>query len=527
VFVPLSANGYWLLAIREAMKPMEQKERVEILAIYDLTKTFGDTVALDHVQFNLFAGEVHCLVGENGAGKSTLIKILSGAERPDKGRIVAFGQEYSHLNPAHSLELGIATIYQDMELVTSLTVSDNIFLGREIKTKLGPIDYATQNRQARELMQSMNIAIPADALVESLSPAQQQTLQIVKALHINARIMIMDEPTSALGIEETKALMDMVRRLTAQKIGVIYISHYLEEVFEIGDRVTVLKDGRVVETREVATADLGTITKGMLGRERSLFYRRHQVATGDVVLRVRNLSKYGRFAKVSFDLHIGEILGFGGVVGAGRSELMNVIFGAGHRDSGDIILNGRSLELDSPQDAIAQRIAMIPEDRKALGLFDLRSVLENIAIVQNETDRLVLDHRKENAAVEELVKRLHIVTPGIGQPVGYLSGGNQQKTMFARWLLGNAQVLIFDEPTKGVDIGAKEQIYKLMLELAEQGKGILLVSSDIPELVSVSDRIAVMRDGQLVATVNANDVTDQELVGYFFGIGDSGEVTNG
>jgi ribose transport system ATP-binding protein len=525
VFVPLLAIGYWRFA--KAMKQMEQKERVEILAIYDLTKTFGDSVALDQVQFNLFAGEVHCLVGENGAGKSTLIKILSGAERADKGRIVAFGREYSYLTPAHSLELGIATIYQDMELVTSLTVADNIFLGCEIKTKFGLIDYVTQNRQARELMQSMNIAIPADGLVETLSPAQQQTLQIVKALQIKARIMIMDEPTSALGMEETKALMDIVRRLVAQKIGVIYISHYLEEVFEIGDRVTVLKDGQVVSTLEVGTTDLGAITKGMLGRERSLFYRRPEVTTGDVILRVSNLSKQGCFAKVSFDLHAGEILGFGGVVGAGRSELMNVIFGAHRRDSGDIILNGRSLELDSPQDAIAQGIAMIPEDRKALGLFDLRSVLENIAIVQNETDRLVLNHRKENTAVEELVKRLHIVTPGIDQPVGFLSGGNQQKTMFARWLLASARVLIFDEPTKGVDIGAKEQIYKLMLELAEQGKSILLVSSDIPELVAVSGRIAVMRDGELVATVNAKDVTDQELVGYFLGIGHGGKVTNG
>ena len=497
---------------------MEQTEGTEILAIEDLTKTFGDAVALDHIHFNLYAGEVHCLVGENGAGKSTLIKILSGAEQADKGKIVVFGEEYNRLTPAQSLQIGIATIYQDVELVTSLTVADNIFLGNEIRTRFGLIDSVTQNRQARELMESMKINIPASALVETLSPAEQQTLQIVKALHINARIMIMDEPTSALGLEETKALLDIVRRLAAQKLGVIYISHHLQEIFEIGDRVTILKDGQVVQTLDVRSTDLATITRSMLGREPSLFYRRHELAIGDVILQIRNLSKHGRFEKVSFDLHTGEILGFGGLVGAGRSELMNVIFGVHGRDTGDIILDGRSINPDSPRDAIEQGMAMIPEDRKILGLFDLRSVVENIAIVDNETNRLLLNHRQENTTVETLVRRLHIVTSGLEQPVGFLSGGNQQKAIFARWLLSKARVLIFDEPTKGVDIGAKEQIYQLMVELAKLGKSILMVSSDTPELLAVSDRIAVMRDGQLVMIVDAKEITEQELLGYFLGI---------
>ncbi len=294
---------------------MEQDGRIEILALHDLRKTFGDTVALDNVHFNLYAGEVHCLVGENGAGKSTLIKILSGAERADQGRIVAFGHEYTRLTPRESLEIGITTIYQDVELVTSLTVADNIFLGHEVKTNLGLIDYVTQNRKARELLDSMAIDISEIALVEDLSPAQQQTLQIAKALHINSKIMIMDEPTSSLGIEETNALMEMVRKLTSQKIGVIYISHYLQEIFTIGDRITVLKDGKVINTFEVPNTDLSTITKSMIGRERSLFYDREVVEAGDVVLRVRDLSKVGQFENVSFELHEGEILGFGGVVG--------------------------------------------------------------------------------------------------------------------------------------------------------------------------------------------------------------------
>jgi len=500
---------------------MDQNTRTEILAIHDLSKNFGDTVALDHVHFNLYTGEVHCLVGENGAGKSTLIKILSGAERADTGRIIAFGQTYSRLSPNQSLALGIATIYQEVELVKSLTVADNIFLGHELKTKFGLVDYLTQNREARALMDSLNITLPETALVEDLTPAQQQILQIVRALHVNARIMIMDEPTSSLGIEETKVLMNVVRQLTSQKLGVIYISHYLQEIFEIGDRITVLKDGQIVDTFDVRRTDLRTITKSMIGRERSLFYDRDAVETGAVVLQVHNLSRLGHFENVSFNLHKGEILGFGGVVGAGRTALMNVIFGADRRDTGEIILNGHPLNPDSPRDTIDQGMAMIPEDRKVLGLFDLRSLLENITIVVNETSGPVLDHRRENAVVQEIVNRLHIVAAGIRQVAGFLSGGNQQKAILARWLLSKAQILIFDEPTKGVDIGAKEQIYNLMVQLAKDGKGILMVSSDMPELISLSTRIAVMREGKLVVTLHSKEVTEQELLGYFLGIHDN------
>lgn len=500
---------------------MDQNTRTEILAIHDLSKNFGHTVALDHVHFNLYSGEVHCLVGENGAGKSTLIKILSGAERADTGRIIAFGQAYSRLSPKQSLALGIATIYQEVELVKSLTVADNIFLGHELKTKFGLVDYLTQNREARALMDSLNIALPETALVQDLTPAQQQILQIVRALHINARIMIMDEPTSSLGIEETKVLMNIVRKLTSQKLGLIYISHYLQEIFEIGDRITVLKDGQVVDTFDVRGTDLRTITKSMIGRERSLFYNRDAIETGALVLQVRNLSRFGHFENVSFNLHRGEILGFGGVVGAGRTALMNVIFGADRRDTGEIILNGHPLNPDSPRDTIEKGMAMIPEDRKVLGLFDLRSLLENITIVANQTSGFVLDHRRENAAVQEIVKRLHIVAAGIRQMAGFLSGGNQQKVILARWLLSKAQVLIFDEPTKGVDIGAKEQIYNLMVQLAKDGKSILMVSSDMPELMSLSTRIAVMREGKLVATLHSKQVTEQELLGYFLGIHDN------
>ena len=503
---------------------MRWTDRGEILSVQNISKRYGDTAALTNVDFNLLAGEVHCLVGENGAGKSTLIKILSGAEQPDNGRIQIFGKEYAHLTPRQALEVGISTIYQDLELITSLTVADNIFLGHEIKRRYGIIDYHTQNRKARELIDSLDVDINESAYVEDLSLAKQQMVQVVKALYTNAKIIIMDEPTASLGIEETKALMDLVRRLASQGMGVIYISHYLGEIFEIGDRITVLKDGRVQAMYNTEEVDLDTVTRSMIGRERSLFYDRQRVAHGNTVLRVHNLSKRGSFEDVSFDLRKGEILGFGGIVGAGRSEVMNAIFGVEPKDGGKIFIHGREVNPKSPWEAIRLGLAMIPEDRKTLGLFDIRSVLENMVIVRNEATGLVLDHVKEQEFSKDLVQRLHVVTAGLKQPVGFLSGGNQQKVILARWLLSDAQILIFDEPTKGVDIGAKAQIYKLMVDLVKEGKSILMVSSDMPELMSMSDRIAVVREGRLVTIVDSKQVTEHELLGCFLEVHHDGGV---
>ncbi|MBV8587476.1 MAG: sugar ABC transporter ATP-binding protein, partial [Verrucomicrobia bacterium] len=474
----------------------EPSSPADLLAVRNVTKRFGDTVALDDVDFDLHAGEVHCLVGENGAGKSTLIKVLSGAVRPDQGSISVLGHEYSHLTPDHSLQLGIATIYQDIELVGSLTVADNIFLGRERVNRFGVVDYRSQNAAAQELLRSIDIDLPVTARVESLSPAEQQILQIVKALHVKAVIMVMDEPTASLGVEETRALLQLVKRLVAQRLGIIYISHFLPEVFQIGDRVTVLKDGRVVGTFNVAATDPGSITKRMIGREETLLHPAFKQSS-EIVLEVKDLTRAGHFSKVNFSLHQGEILGLGGVVGSGRTALLNALFGAGRPDSGQILLHGRAVEFDSPNQAIAHGFAMIPEDRTALALFGLRSVLENAAIVDNEARGWLLNHRRENATVRDLVERLRIVSSGPNQAAGSLSGGNQQKVVLGRWLSGEAQIYLFDEPTKGVDVGAKEQIYRLMLELTSQGKSILMVSSDIPELLTISDRIVVMRNGEV------------------------------
>lgn len=490
-----------------------------VLSMKGMQKRYGDMVALDNVDFDLYAGEVHCLVGENGAGKSTLIKILSGAEKPSSGVIWLFGQEYSFLTPDLALRLGIATIYQDVELVSSLTVADNIFLGHEKTKGKGIVDFRAQALAARQLLDSLKIDISVDEVVANLSAAEQQMLQIVKALHLNAKILIMDEPTVSLGIEETNALMALIERLKQQGVSIIYISHYLDEVFRIGDRVTVLKDGVKVGTYQIDEIDYQGLADRMVGRERSAFFQRSRVPIGEVLLEVRNLHAPPLVYNVSFALRRGEILGFGGLVGAGRTELMQVLFGAEPVVSGEIRLHGTPVRFRSPKDAIDCGFAMVPEDRKQDGLFLSRTLRENIAVIRNEHyGSFLLDRGGEESLVSQLVNRLGIVTESLEKLVGYLSGGNQQKTVIARWFQSKADVFIFDEPTKGVDIGAKRQIYELMVELVRAGKGILMVSSDMTELLSMSDRIAIMRDNTIVDIVEADAVTEQALVERFLGL---------
>lgn len=494
----------------------------KILELKSITKTFGRTKALNNVDYDLYPGEIHCLVGENGAGKSTLIKILSGAEIPDHGEIKLFSESYNSLTPNQAIEKGVATIYQDIELIDSLTVADNIFLGNEKKDKYSKIDFKYQNEKARELMDSLNIKISETKKIEELSASDKQTLQIVKALHIDAKILIMDEPTASLGIEESQALIKLIRKLASQGIGIIYISHYLEEVFEIGDRITVLKDGEKVKTFEADKVELEEVTTSMIGREKNQFFQREKAEKGEVILSVQNLSLKNKIEDISFELKKGEILGFGGIVGAGRTELMNTIFGVTKKDSGVVKINKEELNISSPRQALDNGIAMIPEDRVEQGLLSLRSILENVAIISNQDSLLYIKHQKEKQLVQKMIDTLNIVTEGLEQAVGYLSGGNQQKAVIARWLLSKAEVFIFDEPTKGVDIGAKEQIYDLISELAKDGKGILMVSSDMPELISMSDRIAVMRERKLVEIISSQEVDEHQLLEIFLGIENNG-----
>lgn len=492
-----------------------------LASIRNATKVYGQHKALNNVSFDLAEGEVHCLVGENGAGKSTLTKILSGAITPDSGAIVLDGTEYRSLTPRQAIELGVATVYQEPELVESLTVADNIYLGDE-RSAAFPlmVDTRTQNERARQLIGSLHFDLKEDALVEDLSSAQKQMLQIVKARYREAKIIIMDEPTSSFGREETNSLMDLIRSLKAKGIGIVYISHFLEQVFEIGDRITILKDGESMGTFPRSGIDMDTVIRKMVGRDASLFYAKEDVAPGPVQLEIRHLGRRGAVEDVSFQVRAGEIFGLGGLVGSGRSELVNLIFGADRRDSGEILIGGRPIRIRNPHDAVDAGMCLITEDRKKLAMFTPRSVAENMAIVHNERyEPPVLNLAAERGRVRDMVKRLSIaVKDQDQQTIAELSGGNQQKAIIGRWLLSDGLIYIFDEPSKGVDVGARAEIFRIMVELAKAGKSIIMVSSDMPELMSMSDRIGVMRGGRLTHVLDRRDVTEETLIKTFIGL---------
>lgn len=491
-----------------------------IVSLKDVTKIYGHHKALDGVSFDLRRGEVHCLVGENGAGKSTLIKILSGAIAPDAGEIHVAGRCFHSLTPRQAIELGISTIYQDAELVDSLTVADNVFLGNEQSARFSfLVDKRAQLEKAREIIATLHLPLEPSRLVEELSTSQRQMLQITKALYRDARVIIMDEPTSSLGLEEKEALMRIIRTLRERGIGIIYISHYLEEIFEIGDRVTVLKDGSSMGTYRIQDVTLEEVVRKMVGRDASAFFHRRAVPLGEVQFAVRGLTKKGLIDNVSFSVREGEIFGIGGLVGSGRSELVNLIFGSMPPDSGEIWLQGKKCLIRSPREAIHHGIALIPEDRRKLAMFLGRNLVENASLVHNDLFRgMVVQHREEVALTRDIIQKLAVATQSELQLIEELSGGNQQKMVIGRWLLDTYSVYIFDEPTKGVDIGAKERIYELMVELAEKGKSVVMISSSMPELLSMSDRIGIMRGGRMVDIVESRNVTEEDLIRAFIGV---------
>lgn len=491
-----------------------------LISLQNVTKLYDHYKALDGVFFDLYPGEVHCLVGENGAGKSTLIKILSGAISPNKGEVRVAGRSYSQLTPRQAIELGISTIYQDAELVDSLTLADNLFLGSELSSVLPfVVDSRFQIEQAREIFSNLHLTLDPSMLVEELSASQRQMLQIAKALYREAKVLIMDEPTASLGFEEKKTLFETINKLRNQGIGIIYISHYLEEIFEIGDRVTILKDGSSVGTYSLTEISMEEVLDKMVGRGASAFFSRRKVDLGETCLEVRNLTKKGLVEEVNFTVRKGEIFGIGGLMGSGRSELVNMIFGVISPDQGEILLNGRRLLARSPREAIRQGIALIPEDRRKLAMLLGRNLVENASLVHSDVFRgFLLGIKEEKLLTGELVRKLAVASQSMEQLIEELSGGNQQKIVIGRWLIDDYQVYIFDEPTKGVDIGAKERIYELMVELAERGKCIIMVSSSMPELLSMSDRIGVMRGGRMVDIVDSHEMTEEKLIRAFMGL---------
>ncbi len=494
-----------------------------LLEVENISKSFPGVQALKGIDFSLYSGEVHCIVGENGAGKSTFIKILSGALVPDDGIIKIFGRTYRTLTPSLAIDLGIQTVYQDSVLVGSLSVAENIFLGHELSSRWGFFSQRKTLELAGGIISQFGVAIPPEELVENLSNAEKQIVSILKALSREARVLILDEPTASLSAVEKATLFKVLRQAKDRKVGIIYISHHLEEVFEIGDRVTVLKDGEKVATHRVEEVTQETLVREMVGRPAELFYTRGQLSfqreceEGEV-LEVSDFQG-GMIKNVSFRVLSGEIFGIGGMVGSGRTELLRLLFGLDQRVQGKLLLNGHDITPRSPLDAIAKGICLIPEDRQKTGLILARSVRENVTLAAiNLVDREWLDLGIERREVESLVRQLQIVTPNIDQEVIYLSGGNQQKVVLAKWLLTRGKIYLFDEPTRGIDVGTKEEIYRLIMDLAKDGKFVIMVSSDLPELIALSDRIGIMRNGEMVAILNREEMSEENILSYALGV---------
>jgi ribose transport system ATP-binding protein len=483
-----------------------------LLEMRGITKRFPGVVALDGVDFELEKGEVHVLLGENGAGKSTLIKMLSGAYQPDEGEILLNGEPVSISSATDAQERGISTIYQEFNLVPQLTVAENIFLGRQPR-RFGVVDRRKMQEEARKLLERMKVLVDPSALISNLGVAQRQMVEIAKALSLNARILIMDEPTASLSGQEVERLFEIVRGLKEEEVGVIFISHHLEEVAEIGDRVTVLRDGKMVD-RVPASTDHREFVRMMVGRSIEDQFPRRQSEVGEVLLEVKNLSREGILEDVSFEVRAGEVVGMAGIVGAGRTELARAIFGADPIDSGEVWVRGERMRLGEPREAKDRSIGFVTEDRQGQGVVPPLSVAENLGLASLEqTVRAgLVDRGEQRKRAGKMVEDLNIRTPGLEQEVRYLSGGNQQKVVIGKWLLAGSQVLIMDEPTRGIDVGAKVEIYELMNELTENGAGILMISSDLPEILGMSDRILVMSSGRITGELLADEANGENVM---------------
>ena len=491
-----------------------------LLKLTLISKAFAGVQALRRVSFDLRKGEVHALVGENGAGKSTLIKVMTGAHVPDEGTIEIEGRMVEGLDPLRSRELGIAAIYQQPALFPDLTVAENIAVGLETKGSWRRVHWARRRARARELLERIGAAIDPLKEVRRLSMPEQQLVEIARALGAQARILIMDEPTASLSDKEVDRLFRLIGDLKAQGVGIIYISHRLEELPRVADRVTALRDGVLVGTRPMRDVTRGELIRMMVGRELSAFFPKSYAPPGEVVLEARGLScKRTGVRDVSLHVKAGEILGLAGLVGAGRTELARVLFGLTPAEEGELRVRGRAVTIDSPSRAVALGIGYVPEDRRRHGVILEMPVSANTTLATlSAVSRLgFLDFRRERATAAQLVEQLGIKTPSLETPAGNLSGGNQQKVALARWLAAAPEVLILDEPTQGVDVGAKAEIHRLMSELAGRGLAILMISSELPEILGMSDRIAVMHNGAIVGVLDRSAATQEAIMEWALG----------
>ncbi len=478
----------------------------EVMKLNHITKIFPGVLALDDVSLTLKPGEVHGLLGENGAGKSTLIKCMTGLYAPDEGSIEIAGDEVVLKNLSMAKEMGISCIYQELNIVTELSITDNIFLGQYLKGT-GPIlDYKEMDKQSRDIMQRLGQDLNPKTLLNKLGIGQQQMIEIGRAILKDVKILIMDEPTSSLSEREVRELMKVVSILKSKGVAILFVSHKLEEVFEICDVVTILRDGQLIKTAPVSEMTHASLIESMVGRSVVDLFPKKPAEIKEEYIRVENFSRYGVFEDISFSVHSGEVLGFSGLVGAGRTELFRCIFGIDEIDVGKIFIHNKEVKITNPREAIANKLAFVTEDRKGEGLVLNESVYKNLTMscMKKMSDRMILNNRKMKRVSERNIKSLRIKTPNDSTPVGTLSGGNQQKVVIGKWLNTEADIYILDEPTRGIDVGAKVEVYNLINDLVKQGKAVILISSELPEILGMCDRTIVMRTGKITGDIKSD-----------------------
>jgi ABC-type sugar transport system ATPase subunit len=494
-----------------------------LVAMRTITKRYPGVVALNGVDFEVRPGEVMALVGENGAGKSTLLKILAGAEHADEGAIEVEGVPVQMADPREAQGHGIAVIYQELNLAEHLSVAENVFIGREPRTRFGTVDHAEMKRRTGQLLRELRVAAAPSTIVGRLNVARRQMVEIAKALSMDARVIVMDEPTSSLTEQEVHTLLQLVRELRTKGVAVIYVSHRMREVFEISDRITVMRDGRLVGVHETAELTPDDVVTMMVGRELTDLFGGEtgaRVTSQTPVLEVTGLNAGDRVKDVSFSVRPGEILGFAGLIGAGRSETAHAIFGSNARSSGEVRVNGEAISPKHPDDAIRHGVVLVPEDRKREGLFLGLPVRTNIAApsLKKLSRWGVVRRGAESALSREQSKRLNLRASAVNVPVRTLSGGNQQKVVLARWLALNPKVLLLDEPTRGVDVGAKAELYRIIRSVAADGVGVVVISSELPEVLGICDRIIVMREGRIVGELDAPTATEEAVMSLATGV---------
>lgn len=486
------------------------------LEIKNIRKSFHGVEALKDISFSIELGEIHVVIGENGAGKSTLMKIIAGLYKQDSGDIILQGTPVTMQSPLDAISKGISMIHQELTPIPYLTVAENVFLGREPVKKSGILDKKEIIRKTQELFDEMKININPRAEMRTLSMAQVQLVEIAKAVSFNSDLLIMDEPTSAISDREIENLYDLVFRLKAQNKAIVFISHKLDEIFRVADRITVLRDGEYIGTKRREELDKDKLIAMMIGRKLTDVYEKRDTPIGDTVLEVRHLSKKGKFKDISFQLRKGEVLGIAGLMGAGRTEVAEAVFGFDPADEGEILINGKPVTIRSTGDAIKNKIALVPEDRKILGLNlkDTTGFNISLSVLKDFVENGVIRKDKENKSVDQAIRDFNVKVKDRKTPVVSLSGGNQQKVVIAKWMLSEPDIIILDEPTRGIDIGAKTEIYKLINNLAKSGKAVLVISSELPEIIGLSDRVLVLSEGRLRGELTGSDIDQMNIMKF-------------